>query len=151
MTPRWFWSKVSNREPNMERLAEIRFSSTAEQLYGIRCQVRNVIESLGFGPDEVDHLVLAVNEACMNIIQHAYNSQPNGEIILEVFDNQKDIMFRLTDFAAPVDKSEIKPRDLDDIRPGGLGVHLIQEVMDEVEFRNDPEGIGNILIMRKRR
>ena len=54
------------------------------------------------------------------------------------------------DFAAPVDESALKGRDLDDIRPGGLGVHLIRTIMDEVQFVTPPAGVGNLLQLRKR-
>jgi len=49
-----------------------------------------------------------------------------------------------------VDVSKVKPRDLEDIRPGGLGTHFIREVMDEVEFLRPPNDSGNILRMVKR-
>ena len=44
----------------------------------------------------------------------------------------------------------MKPRDLDDVRPGGLGTHFMAEVMDRVEFLTPPEGGGNLLRMVKR-
>lgn len=136
---------------NANRILDMRFDSAADQLQGVRHAVRRAICGLGFSSDELNCLVLALNEACMNIIQHAYGPQCRGEIILEIFADAEAVTFRLTDFAAPVDKCCIKSRDLADIRPGGLGVHLMNQVMDLVDFRNDPEGIGNILVMRKRR
>lgn len=132
-------------------LTEIRFESASEHLQLVRGQVRNAIQNLGFTNDELNCIILAVGEACMNVIQHAYGPQSKGEIILDVIDNGDSITFKLTDFAPAVDKSKIKSRNLDDIRPGGLGVHLINEVMDHVELRNDPEGIGNVLTMIKNR
>lgn len=135
----------------MPKLEEIRFTSNAEHLADVRNRVRDTIQWLGFTPEALNCVVLAVNEACMNVIQHAYGPNHSGEVILEIFDDGRETIFRLTDFAPPVDKTKIRSRDLDDIRPGGLGVHLINEVMDEVDFRNDPEGIGNVLVMKKRR
>lgn len=134
----------------MNKLEEIRFTSDAEHLADVRNRVRDAIQWLGYTTEMVNCLVLAVNEACMNIIQHAYGPQHHGEVILEIYDNGNELVFRLTDFAPPVDKTKIRSRDLEDIRPGGLGVHLMNEVMDEVDLRNDPEGIGNVLIMKKR-
>lgn len=133
------------------RILEMRFDSAADQLQRVRQEARRTMTGLGFSPDDLNCVVLALNEACMNIIQHAYGAKSRGEIILEIFADPEAVTFRLTDFAAPVDKCCIKSRDLADIRPGGLGVHLMNQVMDLVDFRNDPEGIGNILIMRKRR
>lgn len=130
---------------------ELHFRSKAEQLQQVRCSVRGAVERLGFAADDVNCIVLAVNEACMNIIQHAYGVTTEGDVILEVFDEPDAAVFRLTDFAAPINKACIKSRDLNDLRPGGLGVHLMNQVMDEVDFRNDPEGIGNTLLMKRRK
>ena len=56
----------------------------------------------------------------------------------------------IRDFADPVDISRIKPRDLDDVRPGGLGTYLISEVMDEVDFLPPPIDGGNLLRLVKK-
>jgi sigma-B regulation protein RsbU (phosphoserine phosphatase) len=54
------------------------------------------------------------------------------------------------DFAQPVEVAKIRSRPLDEVRPGGLGVHLMRSVMDHVEFLPPPAGIGNLLQMVKR-
>lgn len=136
---------------NGNPILELRFRSRADQLKDMRCAVRKAIEPLGFSADDAQCIVLAVNEACMNIMQHAYGNCQEGDIILEIFDQPQAVLFRLTDFAAPIKICNIKSRDLEDIRPGGLGVHLIQQVMDDVEYQNDPEGIGNTLLLRRRK
>jgi len=116
----------------------------------MRDQVRAVLGKQGCDPETVDSMVLAINEACMNIIQHAYGPGATGNIVLEILKNKDHLIFRLIDFAKPVDERTIKSRPLDDIRPGGLGVHLINEVMDEVTFIDNPQTAGNILEMKKR-
>lgn len=98
---------------------------------------------------DVDRVVLAVNEACMNIIQHGYKDDNTGEIVLEIFAGAGQVLFRLTDFAPPMDACKIKGRDWDDVRPGGLGVHFICECMDDIKYRHLPDGAGNILEMTK--
>ena len=60
------------------------------------------------------------------------------------------VVLDIVDFAPPVDPRRVKPRALDDVRPGGLGTHFISECMDECEFRAAPEGAGNRLWMAKR-
>jgi sigma-B regulation protein RsbU (phosphoserine phosphatase) len=132
-----------------KRLADIRIPSSADQLHGLREEVKKVLEKQGCEQDIINNVVLGVNEACMNVIQHAYGEGHSGEIILEILDVQGELVFRLTDFADTVDKSCIKPRDLDDIRPGGLGVHIINEVMDKIEYLDPPNGVGNVLEMKK--
>lgn len=131
-------------------LAEIRFTSRPEELANLRKEVRKVLEKHGCNHDTIKNVVLGLNEACMNIIQHAYGEKHKGEIILEIIEVQGELIFRLTDFAETVDKSCIKSRDLSDIRPGGLGVHIINEVMDKTEFLDPPDGVGNVLEMKKK-
>lgn len=131
------------------KILELRIPSSADRLKLVRSVVNCAAQMFGFRDEEVDSLVLAVNEACMNIMQHAY-CNCEGEIILEIIDRQQELVFRLTDFAETVDKSCIKPRDLSDIRPGGLGVHLMQEVMDKVRFFDGPDNRGNVVELSKK-
>ena len=56
----------------------------------------------------------------------------------------------LMDFADPVDPTKIKSRDLSEIRPGGLGVHLIKSVCDDASFLQPPAGVGNLFKLTKR-
>ena len=112
--------------------------------------MREAAGRLGCGERLTDDLVLAVDEACQNIIRHAYAGTPDGEIILEILGEDDNIVVLLRDFAAPVDPTRIGPRDLGDVRPGGLGTHLMRTVMDGVEFLPPPGGRGNLLRMVKR-
>ena len=57
---------------NMEKLFQIRFSAKAERLCLVRTLVKEMAQSVGCRVDLSEKLVIAVNEACMNIIQHAY-------------------------------------------------------------------------------
>jgi len=132
-------------------LLRLRCAADAGQLPLLRDRIRQALAGQGEAPPEaVDSLVLAVNEACMNIIQHAYGPWQNGDILLELFRDDGGVTVRITDFADPVDWSRCRPRDLEDIRPGGLGLHLINELMDEVAFLGHPGGRGNALQMKKK-
>ncbi len=86
----------------------------------------------------------------MNVIQHAYHGEEDGEIIIEFWGEANELLIRIIDFAESVNLRKIQPRDLDDVRPGGLGVHLIHKVMDSVEYRHQDNGTGNVLEMRKK-
>jgi len=95
-------------------------------------------------------IVIAVNEACMNVIQHAYKGDDSREIVMDILNNDSEVVIRLVDFAEPPDPASIKPRDLDEIRPGGLGTHFIHELMDDCDFGRLNDDRGNCLEMRKR-
>ena len=134
---------------NMEKLFQIRFSAKAERLCLVRILVKEMAQSVGCCVDLSEKLVIAVNEACMNIIQHAYKGDESGEIVFEMLNNEKELHFRFVDYAHPIDLDSVKPRDLDDIRPGGLGTHFIAEIMDEYNIGHLDEGEGNYLDMKK--
>ena len=104
-----------------ETLFQICFPARAERLCMVRSLVKRTAEVAGCTPELSDRLVIAVNEACMNVIQHAYQGDEYGEIVLEMLNNEGKLHFRLVDYAKPIDLSSVVPRDLDDIRPGGLG------------------------------
>jgi len=124
-----------------------RFAAQSDQLRQVREWVRDTALASGMSEEQAGRVVIGVNEACMNIITHAYRDSA-GDIELDIMQEQLQLIIRLTDFAHTVDCSTIKSRDLTDIRPGGLGVHLIHEVMDEVSYLPGSNGSGNIVIMK---
>jgi anti-sigma regulatory factor (Ser/Thr protein kinase) len=128
----------------------LRLLATPENLRLIRARVRSVTLQLGCTEDESSEIVLAVNEACMNVIQHAYAGRSDGEIVLNIGNNAGRIEVLLEDFAAPVDLSGICPRALDELRPGGLGTHFMRTLMDECCYGHAEDGCGNWLRMVKR-
>lgn len=134
----------------MQLLERIHFLSRADKLKPVRDTVRALAQRMNCTAENIDCMVMAINEACMNVIQHAYGEQEDGEVVLEFWMDGDDLVIRIHDFAATVDKKKIKSRDLDDIRPGGLGVHLIHKMMDSVDYLDGLDGAGNTLQMRKR-
>lgn len=132
-----------------ERRLSLRVPARAKELQGIRQQLEHTLVSGGIPLEQARQWVVAVNEACMNIVQHAYGDRHRGDIVLEVDTDSQKWLFRLKDFAPPIDTKSLKPRDLDVVRPGGLGLSLIEKIMDEIHYLNPPDGIGNILEMTK--
>lgn len=139
----------------LKLLLEASFPAQTAQLSAIRQVLHDTFAAQNCPKTLADRWVLAINEACMNIIQHAYGADNSGEIIVAIWRDESEWTFRLTDFAEPVDKTKVRARNLEDVRPGGLGVHFIQEVMDEMEFLDtdnvvDKKPMGNILQMKSR-
>ena len=133
----------------MIRLERIHLLSRADKLLPLRQFVRELAVQQGCCNENLDCMVMAINEACMNVIQHAYGGREDGEIIVEFWKDKDELLVRIYDFAEQVDLETIKSRDLNEIRPGGLGVHIIHQVMDSVEYKNHSEPLGNVLEMRK--
>lgn len=133
-----------------KKLLDFQFPARTEQLCTVRQKLREVLSPVSESEAVINCIVLAVGEACMNIIQHAYAKDERGDIILEVEKQGDNMTFRLTDFAHhKTCVEEMKSRPLDEIRPGGLGCHLINEIMDEVRLVDCDGTCGNVLQMRK--
>ncbi len=125
-------------------------NSDPENLRLVRRKVFDLAFELGFDEDLRQRIVLAVDEAFANVIRHAYAGCCDGRIELSVWLDTDAVRFELRDYAKPVDPNRIKPRDLSECRPGGLGINLIDSVMDRWQFRHPDDGAGNLLTMIKR-
>jgi sigma-B regulation protein RsbU (phosphoserine phosphatase) len=127
----------------------LKFPSDPATLKEMRSQIRDMVTSVGAANGLAEEIVVALNEACMNVIQHGYHGSTQEEYELRVAynNNRHAMIFELLDHAPPVDKEKIKSRSLEDVRPGGLGVYFIRQLMDEMEFCTPPDGYGNLLYM----
>jgi sigma-B regulation protein RsbU (phosphoserine phosphatase) len=133
-----------------ELLVEVAIAAQPERLRLLRQVVSEAATTCGFDHDRAAEIVLAVDEACQNIIRHGYRGEPGGRIVLRLHRCSDRLVVLLRDFAEPVDVRKVCPRALDDIRCGGLGTHLMRTIMDEVVFEPPPEGRGNVLRLVKR-
>jgi len=133
-----------------EVVFEQRFAAQPGELKKIRTAVRESMRTCGCNPDRASDVVIAIDEACQNVIRHGYRGDPSGEIVLSIERCGDNFVFTLRDFAPTVDPDQVRPRALDDVRPGGLGTHFIHEVMDECRYVDPPSGEGNLLRMVKR-
>lgn len=132
----------------MAEKIEIKIPARPKFLKIVRSAVNHVCERVGFSRDEVNNITLAVDEACSNIIKHAYCGPTDDfiEATINIHDDRLEVFLR--DFGVKANPKKIKPRELDDVRPGGLGVHLIKSVMDVVNYDNDVNE-GNLLQLIK--
>jgi anti-sigma regulatory factor (Ser/Thr protein kinase) len=120
----------------------------ASQLCKIRASVRDTCKSFDFPEDEINLITLAIDEACTNIIRYAYCGDM-GRIVLQIFQDNNQAIFRLRDFGPCIDGACLEFRKNNLLEPGGLGLQLIHKVMDSVELIPPPEPIGNILELKK--
>jgi len=117
----------------LEMLSQPRLLAAARALVG------HLAQRIGFSEIQAGQISLAVDEALCNIINHGYDRRPDGRIWVSLWDLRHDtpgVKVVIEDVARQVDPATIQPRDLDDIRPGGLGVYIIREIMDEVVYEH---------------
>jgi len=130
----------------------IQVESTVDEIYDVCDFVTGMAEEAGFDEREVGKIKIAVYEACLNIVEHAYHSRPSGWIRAKCGYNARVFVVELEDGGEPFEQWEIKPYDVEkaveDRRTGGFGLHIIHRSMDEVRyFAGGPH--GNLLQMVK--
>ncbi len=130
-------------------LARLEIPARAARLREFRDAIKKHLKKAGCGEQEIHDVVLAVDEACQNIIRHAYGGETDQPIVLEIRRDGPKFILYLRDFADPVEIDKIKSRDLSDVKPGGLGVHFIHEVMDQVTITPLDKGEGNVITLVK--
>jgi sigma-B regulation protein RsbU (phosphoserine phosphatase) len=94
----------------------------------------------GFPDLERGRIVLAADEAVTNVIRHTYKSAPDKPIILTADITDGHLHLRLRDYGPQVDAETLKGRELEDVKPGGLGLHLLKSVFTVVEHIPLPDG-----------
>jgi anti-sigma regulatory factor (Ser/Thr protein kinase) len=94
-----------------------------------------------------------VTEALANVARHGYKGKPDQPICVRLAPAQngpqRGLTIEIEDECQNVDLRQIKGRPLTEIRPGGLGVHIIREMMDHVEYSQRSNGHGVCLRMSK--
>jgi sigma-B regulation protein RsbU (phosphoserine phosphatase) len=130
-------------------LLKLDFPARPEALKDLRDALCPVLARQGLDGAAKDRLVLALNEAVANVIRHAYGNRGDGRIRLTLRRERGVLRFKLRDDAPGVDPAGIRPRDLSECRPGGLGINFIDETMDRWCLKPMRRG-GNLLTMCKR-
>ena len=113
---------------------------------------RNIFDRSKDLSSKKDDLVLAIAEAAQNIVKHAYNGGPHTDKMrVRISLNNNDLQIDIFDKGKPAIPENIKPRALDDIKPGGLGTFFIGQIMDQVVFKTKKEeGWVNHLVLTKK-
>ena len=112
-------------------------------------------EKAGFDDDDIFRIELACDEACTNIIQHAYGAENKGEIRVELVQSDKAFIIILRDKGRVFDPDEAptpnipsNPNNLDELQIGGLGMHFMRSIMDEISFSIDGSGHNKLVMVK---
>lgn len=127
-----------------------RFKSLAE----ISEFVSQAIKKIGFDETTAYSILVAVDEACTNIIEHAYGGEGHGEIHCSCDVTEDVLKIILRDRGEPFDPTAVPEPNfsvpLQELECRGAGLVLIQKIMDETSFVSTPDG-ENVLTMIKRK
>lgn len=124
---------------------EMTLPSDPQLLCVVRVAAERMATRVGFDEQQVEQIGLAVNEALANVIEHGYEGATDCpmEIVLVDVDSPEHGMglrIAVRDRGRQVDPTVIRSRELNEVRPGGLGVHIIRTVMDDVEYVRRSDG-----------
>jgi len=131
------------------RYLQVRFALPSDPRYlpVVRGAIAPLAAAIGWDEGECRAITLAVDEALTNVIRHAYGSRPDGLIELECRESADGLEITLLDNGEAPDKANICARELGCDQPGGLGTHIIREVMDSVSYELSDK--GNRFVARK--
>ena len=126
------------------------FSVHSSSLKEIRNFARELLAKHDIFKSTSDDVVLALAEAAQNIVKHAYSGQETSDNLkVEISFDNNQLTIDLYDKGVPAIPTNIKPRNVDDIKPGGLGTYFIGQIMDEVLFKTAATDWVNHLILIK--
>ncbi len=137
----------------VERKFMLQVPSSTENLALIREFVTSAAQQAGFDDTEIAKLELAVDEACANVIEHAYGHDVSKEVVVRVTLDDETLSIDIEDTGRGFDPGAIDQEELEQLiskrKTGGLGMRLMKTLMDEVHYEIAP-GKKNALHMTKR-
>ncbi len=120
----------------------LHIESRTERLIAVREFVSNAAREFGFNEEDIGKIALAVDEACTNVIKHAYRYDPNKEITVTIRRKNGAFEVSILDSGAGFDAGRIPTPNMKEYlthyRRGGLGIYLMKSLMDKVEYGNGP-------------
>ena len=137
----------------IERTFTLKVPSSTENLAMIREFLNGVLAQTGLDQSDINKLELAVDEACSNVMEHAYGHDATKEVVVRVIFDEEVVRVNIIDTGRGFDPQSIPQADLERLvaerRSGGLGLRLMKSLVDEVRYEFEP-GQKNELHMTKR-
>jgi serine/threonine-protein kinase RsbW len=127
----------------LNRRVNLTMPADAEFIDLIRLNLYGVASKMGFSYEEIDDMKVAVSEACNNVVLHAYSDHEIGTIHISMVMLDNGIRIEIKDDGnsfdhaqARYETSSLHGKSLDEVNPGGLGIYLMEALMDKVEMSN---------------
>ena len=131
---------------------ELIVGSSTDNLSLIREFVKSAAEESGFSSEIVGKIILAVDEACTNIIKHAYKYSPDGDILINVKLDNSRFTISIIDEGMRFNPNLIPEPDIKEYhkqkRIGGLGMFLMKKLMDEVKYESLNDDRNEVVLIK---
>ena len=125
------------------------FSATTDNLKNIRSMLVDFLNNHKLPLKEIKEIELGTDEAVTNIIKHSYKEENKKNIIeVELEFSENKVIIHLYDNGTPVNEEKIKPRELSDVKPGGLGTYFINKIMDEVKWKKSDKWVNHLTLIK---
>lgn len=128
-------------------------NATTKNLSRVRNFVSSQAKKHGFKDNQINDIRLAVDEACTNVIKHAYRYDETKEFNVDLEFDNSSLLIEITDYGAGFNPSKYEAPNLQkrikQKKRGGMGIFLIKNLMDELTYNSD--GSKNVIKMIKYR
>ncbi|MBA2737140.1 MAG: ATP-binding protein [Pyrinomonadaceae bacterium] len=139
----------------IERKFMLKVPSSTENLALIREFVGSIAQQSGFDTSDIGKLELAIDEACANVIEHAYGHDISKEVIIRATLDDETLRIDVEDTGRGFDPELIEQEKLEQLvnkrRSGGLGMRLMKTLMDEVHYEIEPGKKNELHMVKKLR
>jgi len=130
----------------------IHIESRTERLIAVREFISAAAREFGFPDEEVSKIALAVDEACTNIIKHAYQFDPGKKIAITVKPAEGAFEVVIHDNGNNFNPADVQAPDMKEYlshyRKGGLGVYLMKTLMDKIEYNIRPGQTNEVRLVK---
>lgn len=135
---------------NIPRCIELKIDGHPKNIAPTRRAVESFALACGFDESAQGEIGLCVNEALANVLRHAYQGATGQPISIKLENMVDGIRIAIRDWGLGVNPLLQPRKEPDPLRPGGLGLFLLRQMMDEVHFQSQTDGMLLTMVRRKR-
>jgi serine/threonine-protein kinase RsbW len=136
-----------------KNILNLSVTSQTKNLLLVRDFVSSAAKNAGFDEGTINNIIIAVDEACTNIIKHAYKYNPDNSIDISITFDNNNFNIIIKDTGTGFDPDSIKPPDMNEYfkqyKVGGLGILLMRKMMDEVDYHCEPNKYNETVLSKK--
>ncbi len=131
---------------------QLKVKSRTENLSEIRQFIQKHAKEAGISANVIEDIILAGDEACTNVIKHAYKNHPEGEIVVIVQYSDKTFKIIIVDYGSSFNPERIPIPDIrksyEEKKVGGLGIYLMKKLMDDVKYISIPGKYNQVQLIK---
>jgi serine/threonine-protein kinase RsbW len=132
-----------------DRLLELKITSDPANYAPTRKTIEAFCRAHGLSDRDSDEIGLCFNEAIANITRHAYAGKTDKPVLVRAIDSNTDLSVSIRDWGNGVNPAKLPVKPKDPLKPGGLGLICLREMLDELRFDSQPDGMLVTMVKKK--